>query len=281
MMESVAKGCAGRLHEFSTQDLVLTIWSYGKVKYVPHDPAFFINACCVLLTRKDQLLPIQIAIVVKGFALAGYSPPPAFMDQLAQEAIRKLQQFKPVEFSQLLWAYAALGYRDVVLFESVVAHCIYLLQSGQRPLPKTTVDTVIYSCRRVGFWPQALIDAAEMRGVIVKHQAESGELIGELKPAGPKSVGLMPVVQPLPVGWRELEQQAMAGAVASQQQQGEQATAAEGGVVDQQRQQQQWRREPPGMTWEGQQQQSGHQQPVGGALEQKQQQRQEGGGVGE
>jgi hypothetical protein len=289
MMDAVARGCAGRLHEFSTQDLVLTIWSYGKVKYIPKDPACFINACCVLLTRKDQLLPIQIAILVKGFALAGYSPPPAFMDQIAQASIRKLQEFKPVEFSQLLWAYAALGYRDVALFESVVAHAIYLLQAWHRPLPKTTVDTVVYSCQRVGFWPQALIDAAEMRGIYVKSvsRGEGGELIGELKPAVPKPVMVGPIVQQLPVGWDGQEQQMAAGATGQQQWQQQQqqqesgqqvaAAAAGGGEGQQHPQQQQWQEPSAGVP--GRLQQGGLQQE--GLEEQQRKRLQEGDGLQE
>jgi hypothetical protein len=35
LLEGVAKACSPRLHEFSTQDLCLTIWSYGMVQYCP------------------------------------------------------------------------------------------------------------------------------------------------------------------------------------------------------------------------------------------------------
>jgi hypothetical protein len=35
LLEGVAKACSPRLHEFSTQDLCLSIWSYGMVQFCP------------------------------------------------------------------------------------------------------------------------------------------------------------------------------------------------------------------------------------------------------
>jgi hypothetical protein len=90
------------------------------------------------------------------------------MATMAALSIDQLKLFRPIEFSQLLWSYAALGYRDVALFEAVVAHAVQLLQTWQQPLNKTTVDTVVWCCQRVGYWPQALIDIAEVRGIYVR-----------------------------------------------------------------------------------------------------------------
>ncbi|WIA30430.1 hypothetical protein OEZ86_000514 [Tetradesmus obliquus] len=168
LLEGVAAACSSRLHEFSSQDLCVTLWSYGMVQYSPADTTLFDNACRVLLSRANRLLPLELTMAIKGFARAGYQPPPEFMRQVAQLAMQKLHQFSPMEYSQLLWAYAALGYRDVALFEAVVGHTINALQTWTRRLPKTTVDTIIWSCERVGFWPQSLVDTAEMRGVFVK-----------------------------------------------------------------------------------------------------------------
>jgi hypothetical protein len=169
LLDGVAKACAPRLHEFSTQDLVLTLWSYGQLEYQPADGGvLFQTACAVLLDRLDTLHPAQVTIAMKGFARAAYAPSDAFMATMAALAIDQLKLFRPIEFSQLLWSYAALGYRDVALFEAVVAHAVQLLQTWQQPLNKTTVDTVVWCCQRVGYWPQALIDIAEVRGIYVR-----------------------------------------------------------------------------------------------------------------
>jgi hypothetical protein len=134
----------------------------------------------VLLSRTNRLLPLELTMGMKGFARSGYQPPPEFMRQVAQLAMQKLHQFSPLEYSQLLWAYAALGYRDVALFETIVGHTIHALQTWTRRLPKTTVDTIIWSCERVGFWPQSLVDTAEMRGLYVKTSARSSTVEMEL-----------------------------------------------------------------------------------------------------
>eukprot|EP00879_Flechtneria_rotunda_P006530 GHRR01006863.1.p1 GENE.GHRR01006863.1~~GHRR01006863.1.p1 ORF type:complete len:835 (+),score=329.03 GHRR01006863.1:732-3236(+) len=168
LLEGMATACTPRLHEFSTQDLCVTIWSYGMLRYCPADTTLFDTACKVLLQRSNRLLPMQLTMIAKGFAKTGYQPPAEFMRQVAQLSIMKLHQFSPLEYSQLLWAYAQLGYRDVQLFEAVVGQTIHNLQTWTRRLPKTTVDTIMYACQRVGLWPQMLLETAEMRGVFVK-----------------------------------------------------------------------------------------------------------------
>lgn len=35
LLEGVAAACSSRLHEFSSQDLCVTLWSYGMVQYSP------------------------------------------------------------------------------------------------------------------------------------------------------------------------------------------------------------------------------------------------------
>jgi hypothetical protein len=106
--------------------------------------------------------------MVKGFSRAGYQPPAAFMQVMSSLAQVKLSQFSPLEYSQLLWAYSTAGYRDVALFEAVVGHAIQQLHSKTHLVTKTTVDTMLAACQGVGFWPQLLVDTAEMRGLYVK-----------------------------------------------------------------------------------------------------------------
>lgn len=189
LMEAVAKACAPRLHEFSTQDLVLTIWSYGMVKHMPSDPAMLANACAVLQSRSQWLLPIQISIIMKGFAKIGYQPPTAFMAELANVALNKIQLFKPVELCQLLWGYAHLGYRDKALIEAIVSQAMYLLQTWGRPLKKATIDTIVFSCQLIGFWPQMLVDMAEMRGIYVRQNADSWNQAQNLEPLEIDGIG--------------------------------------------------------------------------------------------
>jgi len=189
LLDSVAKACAPRLHEFSTQDLCLTVWSYGAVGYCPADTALFEAACRALLQRKDRLLPLQITMVVKGFSRAGYQPPAAFMQQMSQLALAKLQQFSPLEYSQLLWAYSAAGYRDVQLFEAVVAHAIHQLHTKSHDVLKTTVDTILLACQGVGFWPQLLVDTAEMHGLYVRAKMQTDEQMEPLSPPLIAAVG--------------------------------------------------------------------------------------------
>lgn len=175
LLEAVASTCAPRLPDFSAQDVCLTVWGYGAVGYTPMDTSLFEAACRVLLQRKERLVPLQIVMVVKGFSRAGYQPPAAFMQQMSQLAQAKLSQFSPLEYSQLLWGYSTAGYRDVQLFETVVAHAIHQLHTRTHLVTKTTCDTLLLACQGVGFWPQLLVDTAEMNGLYVKTtmQAES------------------------------------------------------------------------------------------------------------
>jgi hypothetical protein len=146
----------------------MTVWAYGALGYCPTDTALFESACRVVLARKERLLPLQITCMVKGFSRAGYQPPAAFMQVMSSLAQVKLSQFSPLEYSQLLWAYSTAGYRDVALFEAVVGHAIQQLHSKTHLVTKTTVDTMLAACQGVGFWPQLLVDTAEMRGLYVK-----------------------------------------------------------------------------------------------------------------
>jgi hypothetical protein len=183
LLDAVASGCGPRLHEFTTQDLCMTVWSYGAVGYCPSDTSLFESACRVLLQRKERLLPLQITCVIKGFSRSGYQPPAAFMQQMSQLAQVKLSQFSPLEYSQLLWAYSVAGYRDVALFEAVVAHAIQQLHSKSHTVTKTTVDTMLVACQGVGFWPQLLVDTAEMNGLYVKTQKQIEDV--DVQPLAP------------------------------------------------------------------------------------------------
>ncbi|KAI8465408.1 MAG: hypothetical protein J3K34DRAFT_473484 [Monoraphidium minutum] len=169
LMDAAAASAAPRLAEFSTQDIVLTLWSLGAVRHAPADAALLDAAAAALLARRKKLLPLQIAVALKAFAKVGHQPPAGLIAELGAAALEKLPAFKPVELCHLMWAYAHLGYRDVRLVEAVVAHVVGLLQGPGPPLPKITVDTIVWAAQRVGFWPQMLIDTAEMRGVYVKY----------------------------------------------------------------------------------------------------------------
>jgi len=171
-MDAVSAAAAPRLAEFSTQDIVLTIWAYGAVRHLPADPAFLHAAAAALLQRRRKLLPMQAAMALKGFAKCGFQPSAAFMSEVAAFVVERLPVFKPVELCHILWAYARLGYRDVHLVECVVGQAVSLLQAAgpnaPPALPKLTVDAIVWASQKVGFWPQALIDMAEMRGVYVR-----------------------------------------------------------------------------------------------------------------
>jgi len=169
LLDAVAAAAAPRLPEFSSQDLVITIWAYGVLGHLPADGALLDAACAQLLERRRALLPLQVAIALKGLTKAGYRPSAEFMEAFSELTLERLPAFKPVELCHVLWAHARLEYRDVRLVESVVAHIVALLQSSPQPLPKITVDTVVWAAQQVGFWPQALIDTAELRGIYVRH----------------------------------------------------------------------------------------------------------------
>ncbi len=137
LMEAAERACTPRLDAFSTQDLVLVIWAHGMVKHQPTNPALLYYACSLLAKRK--LMPLQIAVVIKGLAKIGFQPPEQFMQAMAESALGRLQLFKPVELCHLLWGFAHLGYRDVALFEAVVAQVQSLLMAWQRPLPQVSM----------------------------------------------------------------------------------------------------------------------------------------------
>ncbi|GBG00581.1 hypothetical protein Rsub_13326 [Raphidocelis subcapitata] len=187
LFEAAAAEFSGRLSGFSSQELSMTVWAFGATSFAaasaaagrgsPRGPAAALPpaaaalldaAAAALLARRRRLLPAQIAMAAKALARCGHAPPPGFMDEMASLSLERLPAFKPIEMCHLLWAYASLGYRDTCLFEGVVGRAVALLQSPSRPpLSKLTVDTIVWASQRVGFWPQALIDTAEMRGIYV------------------------------------------------------------------------------------------------------------------
>jgi hypothetical protein len=188
LLDAAARALPRRLPEFSTQEVVMVLWAYGALCHCPTPPAvagLFDEACAQLLARRRRLLPCHIAVTLKALARAGHAPPAEFMDAMGRAALERLPAFKPVELCHLLWAYARLGYRDVALTEGVVGRAVALLQAPASPaLPKLTVDTIVWAAQHVGFWPQALIDTAEMRGIYVK-TAHGGRHATAATGAGP------------------------------------------------------------------------------------------------
>ena len=156
-------------------------------------PDVYDAACNALLARgrAAPLLPGQAAVAVRALARAGRAPPPGFLDAVADVARERLLLFRPVELCHLLTGLAAFDHGDAALAEAVVARAAALLHApapaagaaggaagaggagaagAARPaVPKTVVDQLVAAAHRLGVWPQALIDAAVMRGVIVRY----------------------------------------------------------------------------------------------------------------
>jgi hypothetical protein len=177
LLDSVARCAARRLSEFSDQDLALTLWAYGAVRHCPGEPALFYAACSTLLARRRRLLPMQVVMALQAFAKAGFQPPPAFMSEFASHIVEHLPAFRPSDLCHVLWAYARMGYCDTALVEAVVGRLTALLAAppGETPaLPKEIVDSAAWAAQLVGFWPGALIEAAEARGIYVCAAAAAG-----------------------------------------------------------------------------------------------------------
>jgi len=156
------------------QDLVLVLRAYGTLKHQPANTSFLALACEQLHARRRRLQPLQMALGMKAFAEMGWQPDSTFMDDMAGAALSRIELFKPMELSQLLWGYAMLGYRHVPLYEGIVLRLqLHLEASPQRVLPRAALESVLHCCDRVGFWPTSLLDEAEAMGALVGTAATS------------------------------------------------------------------------------------------------------------
>merc|ERR1712187_1000347 len=122
----VAEKVILRIKYFSTSELVLLIWSFGKVKF--SHQLLLKNLTKELITRikyskQCPLKPLDIANLLKGFARLSYMPG-ELMPLLMRESLRSIRLYHQQEISNLMFACVKLDYIDYSLIYSVITEII-------------------------------------------------------------------------------------------------------------------------------------------------------------
>lgn len=92
----------------------------------------------------------QLANIIWAFATLGYQPPLAFMEALAEEAVRKRSGFNPQNVANMLWAFAKLEYTPQCRLVGTLA------EEGMKKLPdfvSQNVSNMLWAFAKLDFDP--------------------------------------------------------------------------------------------------------------------------------
>ncbi|GLC74093.1 hypothetical protein PLESTF_001459100 [Pleodorina starrii] len=172
LLDAVAGVVLSRIETLTHQEVCVVLWTYGTFRHRPSQADFSKQVAATLYARMPYFAPQGLAMIVKALAQLQWRSEPLLV-ALMQAAEAKLNGFKPLELSQLLWGLSALQCKDLGIYYAVVRRCIAILKDPLHPHYRTmmhhrVVNSVIASCQQLGYVPWTLIDFAESKGIRVK-----------------------------------------------------------------------------------------------------------------
>ncbi|EFJ48303.1 hypothetical protein VOLCADRAFT_91074 [Volvox carteri f. nagariensis] len=172
LLDAVAGVVLCRIETLTHQEVCVVLWTYGTFRHRPSNADFSKHMAATLYSRMPYFAPQGLAMIVKALAQLQWRSEPLLVALMAA-AETKMNGFKPLELSQLLWGLTALDCKDLNIYYSVVRRCIAILKDPQHPHYRTmlhhrVVNSVISSCQQLGYVPWTLIDFAESKGIRVK-----------------------------------------------------------------------------------------------------------------
>ncbi|GIL57634.1 hypothetical protein Vafri_12829 [Volvox africanus] len=172
LLDAVAGVVLNRIETLTHQEVCIVLWTYGTFRHRPVHGDFSKQMAGTLYSRMPYFAPQGLAMIVKALAQLQWRSEP-LLAALITAAEAKLNAFKPLELSQLLWGLTALECKDLNIYYAVVRRCIAILKDPLHPHYRTmmhhrVVNSVIASCQQLGYVPWTLIDFAESKGIRVK-----------------------------------------------------------------------------------------------------------------
>ncbi|GIL90972.1 hypothetical protein Vretimale_17077 [Volvox reticuliferus] len=172
LLDAVAGVVLSRIESLTHQEVCIVLWTYGTFRHRPVHGDFSKQMAATLYSRMPYFAPQGLAMIVKALAQLQWRSEP-LLAALITAAEAKLNAFKPLELSQLLWGLTALECKDLNIYYAVVRRCIAILKDPLHPYYRTmmhhrVVNSVIASCQQLGYVPWTLIDFAESKGIRVK-----------------------------------------------------------------------------------------------------------------
>ncbi|KAG2487301.1 hypothetical protein HYH03_014141 [Edaphochlamys debaryana] len=199
LLDDVAEVLVERMEDMTHHEVAVVLWTYGVFHHRPAHPDFGRVLAAELYGRMGGFSAQGLAMVAKALAQLQWRSEPLLVE-LAAAAATKIQAFKPLEMSQLLWGLTALQCRDLTVCHAVVRRCIAILKDPQHPhypamLNHRVVNSVIGSCQQLGYVPWTLLDFAESKGIRVKQpeilssRDEEDEALAPVTVAAPSAAG--------------------------------------------------------------------------------------------
>eukprot|EP00798_Chlamydomonas_sp_ICE-L_P003815 gene3813-13885_t len=129
----------------------------------------------------DHLTPQGLSLTMKAFARLGCHPGHPLVVEIAEHAEQQISQMQTDDITSLLFGLSAVGYDNLAVYYACVRQCIRMLEVPKqpnaegRPMNFYALNSVVKSCRLVGYTPWTLLDFAESRGIRLKQVDTAGQ----------------------------------------------------------------------------------------------------------
>lgn len=163
LMTAAAAEVLLRKDRFLDKELCMFLWAVGVLGVAPGGELFLASVCKELHTRAHKLRPLSISNAMKAFAKLQYLPPADTMDAFSEAAVASLDQFSMAELSNLLWAYAQLGWMDEELFEAAEEYTM----DNMHMCTKHHVSSIANSFKASGYLCHRMVTVARNHGFYV------------------------------------------------------------------------------------------------------------------
>lgn len=163
LMTAAAAEVLLRKERFQDKELCMFLWAVGVLGVAPGGELFLTAVAAELHSRAHSLKPLSISNAMKAFAKLRYLPEAEFMDSMSEAAVASLDKFNMSELSNLLWAYAQLGWMDEELFEASEEYTM----DNMHLCTKHHVSSIANSFKASGYLCHRMVTVARHHGFYV------------------------------------------------------------------------------------------------------------------
>lgn len=160
LMTAAAAEVLLRKERFQDKELCMFLWAVGTLGVAPGGELFLTAVMKELHSRVKTLRPLSMSNAMKAFAKLRFLPPAEFMDSMSEVAVASLEEFNMSELSNLLWAYAQLGWTDEELFEASEE----FMMDNMNLCTKHHVSSIANSFKTSGYLCHRLVTVARNNG---------------------------------------------------------------------------------------------------------------------
>jgi len=139
------------------------LWAVGMLGTAPGGDLFLTTLENELHSRAYRMQPLGISNSMKAFAKLKHLPRAEYMDCMSEAAVTIMDEFSMAELSNLLWAYAQLGWVDEELFETAEEH----VMDSMQVCTKHHILSILNSFKASGHLCHRLVTTARNHGFYV------------------------------------------------------------------------------------------------------------------